>query len=355
MNKKIIFDIGHPAQVHNFKHVYKELVDKGWEGFFTLKNKEVAKRLLDAENIPYRELRSNKKGKLNKLIDTFININLFLLYCLKFKPSIVVSRNSIHATVVCRLLGIPHIGLSDTENSFIFSKYVDVILTGNSFRLNLGEKQIRFKGNIELFYLHPNRFKPTNVLPLLGLEKKEKYTIIRFVSWDAHHDVGHKGLMLENKINAVTEFSKQGKVFISSEKQLPEQLLKYKINIPPDKMHDVIASASLLYGESSTMASEAAVLGVPAIFHDDFGRGYTDEEEKFGLVFNYSESVEDQNRAIKKGVELLNMDRNVFLERKKTFLSEKIDTTAFLVWFIENYPKSFIIMKENPDFQNRFK
>lgn len=33
----------------------------------------------------------------------------------------------------------------------------------------------------------------------------------------------------------------------------------------------------------------------------------------------------------------------------------KIDVTAFMVWFVENYPQSAKIMKENPNFQNRFK
>ena len=36
-------------------------------------------------------------------------------------------------------------------------------------------------------------------------------------------------------------------------------------------------------------------------------------------------------------------------------LAYKIDITAFLVWFVENYPVSAKIMKENPDYQNRFK
>jgi len=36
-------------------------------------------------------------------------------------------------------------------------------------------------------------------------------------------------------------------------------------------------------------------------------------------------------------------------------LKDKIDVTAFLVWFIENWPESFNIMKENPDYQYRFK
>jgi len=36
-------------------------------------------------------------------------------------------------------------------------------------------------------------------------------------------------------------------------------------------------------------------------------------------------------------------------------LSEKIDVTAFIVWFVENWPESFKIMKENPDYQLNFR
>jgi len=36
-------------------------------------------------------------------------------------------------------------------------------------------------------------------------------------------------------------------------------------------------------------------------------------------------------------------------------LEDKIDVTAFLVWFVENYPESFSIMRENPDYQAGFK
>jgi len=36
-------------------------------------------------------------------------------------------------------------------------------------------------------------------------------------------------------------------------------------------------------------------------------------------------------------------------------IKEKIDPTQFLVWFIENYPGSIEIMKNKPNYQNRFK
>lgn len=41
--------------------------------------------------------------------------------------------------------------------------------------------------------------------------------------------------------------------------------------------------------------------------------------------------------------------------RRQKMLSEKIDVTAFMVWFIENYPDSVKVMKENPDYQYNFK
>jgi hypothetical protein len=160
------------------------------------------------------------------------------------------------------------------------------------------------------------------------------------------------------KNKAVKELSKYAKVFISSEGELPDDLKKYQIKIPPEKMHDALTFATLLYGESSTMASECACLGTPAIFHDNKGRGYTDEEgEKYGLVFNYSESIEDQNKSLKKAIELLNATnlKQEFQTRRKKMLADKIDVTAFMVWFIENYPESAKIMKENPNYQNRFK
>ena len=97
-------------------------------------------------------------------------------------------------------------------------------------------------------------------------------------------------------------------------------------------------------------------VGVTYIFN--IGRGYTKEQEnKYGLVFNYTSSEYDQGKAINKGIELLKQKniKEEFQKRCQKMLTEKIDVTAFMVWFIENYPVSFKIIKENPDFQYNFK
>jgi hypothetical protein len=259
------------------------------------------------------------------------------------------------------LLRKKHFVLADTESSGIyntaFAKFVSAVLTAKSFQKTLRKDQIRFDGNIELFYLHPNRFTPNEgILDLLGVEKGEPYVIMRFVSWDAYHDKGLSGFTDANKMRAVQEFSKHARVFISAEKELPPELEPYMIQIPPERMHDALAYASLFFGESATMASESAVLGTPAVFLNENWFGSTGEEEKYGLLFSFKSSLRDQEQAIAKGGELLSASDTKALmhTNRQRFLQDKIDVTAFMVWFIENYPDSFHTMRTNPDYQYRF-
>ena len=233
------------------------------------------------------------------------------------------------------------------------------ILIPTCYKKDIGEKHIKYNSYNELAYLQKKYFTPDyKIFDMLGIKTDERYVIMRFVSRTAVHDIGHKGLGMKMKRKAVQEFSKHVKVFISSELKLPDDLRSYKIPIPPEKIHDALYYANMLYGESSTMASECACLGTPAIYIDDAGRRYTEEEErKYGLLFNYTASVTDQERSIEKGIELLKRPdlKNEWREKRERMLEDKVDVTAFLIWFVENYPGSAEIMKEDPDYQYKFK
>jgi uncharacterized protein len=353
---------GHPAQVHNFKYVKKKLEDEGHVVFWMATEKDISSYLLNRYNIKYTPLEKPGEKITSKIYHLLKNTIMCFGFIKKNNINIIISRLSPYAALAGFFLRRLHIALSDTETSgiydTIFSKFVTSFFTAKSFQRNLRKDQIRFDGNIELFYLHPNRFKPDEeIFDLLEVEKGEPYVIMRFVSWDAYHDKGLSGFKDANKIKAVREFSNYAKVFISAEKNLPVELEPYKIKIPPEKMHDALAFASLFFGESATMASESAVLGTPAVFLDKIGRGYTDEEEEYGLVFNYKNSLADQEKAIAKGVDLLTRPgtKDIMQKNRKNFLEDKIDVTAFLVWFIENYPESFGVMKEKPGYQYKFK
>lgn len=359
---RIFIDIGHPAHVHYFKNFIKIMEQHGHEFLITARDKDVAHKLLKSYNFPFINRGKGKGNLFGKFI--YIWKADLLLYKLakRYKPDLLLSFASPYAAHVAKLIGKPHIVFDDTENAWLnhilYAPFSNVILSPNTFLKCFSRKQIFFNSYMELCYLHPNYYKPrTEVSKILGIGADEKYIILRFVSWLANHDIGHSGLTNNHKIKCVKSLSDYAKVFIVSESELPMELEKYRINIPAEMMHDALNYCSLLYGESATMASECAVLGVPSIYFDNVGRGYTDEEEtKYGIVHNFSESLEDQQKGLEKAIKILETnDNKKYVQIRDRILSDKIDPTAFMVWFVENYPGSATIMKENPEYQNRFK
>ena len=230
----------------------------------------------------------------------------------------------------------------------MYLPFTSVVLTSDYEHPIHDAKVLKYPGYNELLYLHPHRFMPMKreeVCRMLGIETQERYVLMRFVSWHATHDKGHKGVSLENKMEAVRQMSRYARVFISSESPLPSELAAYKLSTAPEMIGHVLAHATLVFGESATMVSEAAMLGVPGIYLDNTGRYYTrDLQERYGLCWCYTESMADQEKAIAKGVELLSCEPETLVEQmhaaSQKLLAEKIDVTAWLVWFIENYPKS---------------
>jgi predicted glycosyltransferase len=396
---KLLIDLGHPAHFHIFRNLATELQRHGHTILFTCREKECTVDLLKANKlnfISFGKPFTTTAGKIRGLV--LFNYRIFRVLR-NFKPNLTLGHSSIYAAQMSWLLGIPHISVEDTGNMEqirLYKPFTKAILVPDSFHLNLGKKQIRYAGNHELAYLHPKRFTPDRSWQLavpfsnfafhrshfqfpisesavrsselavgshdgIGHAKsgiRYDFVVLRFVAWHASHDKGHHGISEENKRKAIAAFSRFGQVFISSEGPLPEDLETYRLQVPPEKLHDVIASASLVYGESATVASEAALLGVPAIYLDNIGRCYTrEEEDKYGLVFNFTESEEDQEKSILKGVELLSTPgiKEEWQKRRQKMLSDKIDVTAFLAWFVENWPESMKIMKATPEYTERFK
>lgn len=359
---KILIDIGHPAHVHLFKNFAWQMQKKGHKILFTCRDKEFEIYLLKKYGFEYRSFGKKYSSKFGKILGLIEFDFKEFISGLKFKPDMFLSHGSMYAAHAAYILRKPHISLEDTFNQEqvrLYKPFTDVILTGDYSHPDLGEKETRYKGYHELAYLHPNYFSPDKtVLEELGVKENEKYVIIRFVSWQATHDAGHKGITFENKLKAVKEFEKYAKVFISSESELPKELEAYRIKIEPHRMHDALAFASLLFGESTTMAEECAMLGVPACIIYKHKTYYTQHlENDYELLFNYTLEESDQLKAIEKGVELLNTPnlKEQWQEKRNKMLADKIDVTAFMVWFVENYPSSVQILKDNPEFQNNFK
>lgn len=359
---RILIDINHPAHVHLFKNVAHALIENGDEVFFTTRRKEISHLLLETTGMPYKILGNHYQSKAGKVYGIFKYDLLLLIEALRFKPDMFLSMGSIYASHVSFLLKKPNILLQDTENAKLQHRlsypFADAILNPKCYRDYEGHKQFRYDGYHELAYLHPKRFTPDpGELVPLGVRPGEIYTIVRFVSWNANHDFSHRGLTDQEKISAVEAFSKYGKVFITSEAPLPKELEPYRIRTRIDRIHHIMAFASLLYGESATMASECAILGVPSIYINNQRLGYLDELQKeFDLVYNYSDTPEQKVLALNQGIEVLRgWNKAEWLARRDKMLRERIDLTGFLYWFIQNFPQSMETLRTDPVAQNRFK
>lgn len=358
----ILIDIGHPAHVHVTKHFAHEMEKRGHSVLFTCRQKEFIIQLLEAEGFQYVSFGEKYTTTLKKLWGMVKFDYKMWRTSLRFKPDVYVSLGSMYAAQVSALLRKPHICFEDTYNMEqvrLYRPFTDLILTGDYEHPQMSKtKEFHMAGYNELAYLHPNRFMPDkSVLKELGIEKDEKYVLVRFVAWNASHDLGHQGISFTNKMKAVKIFSKYGRVFISSESRLPEELKGYQLPTHPDRIHDVIAFASLVYGESSTMSEEAAMLGIPSIYLNNDSTCYTKHLEKdYQLMYNLTESNDDQFEAIQLGVDLLSKEKSqIWKDRRDAMLQEKIDVSAFLTWVVENWPKSKDVIMENPDYQYYFR
>lgn len=360
----LLIDICHPAHVHLLKNVYKRLVENGNDVTVTVKDLPVAIKLLEIYDIPYVYIGQKsdsigKKGLMQLLYD-------FKLWKIALKKRIDVGvGTSVTIAHVSKLSKMKSIILDDDDDEVepLFVKYAhrfaDSIMTPVGTHRK-SPKTVFYPSYHALAHLHPNYFKPDpSVLKEAGVKEGEKFFVMRFNAFKAHHDVGVVGLTIENKRRLVDLLSKQGKVFITTEKNIDDEFKKYQIKLSPEKVHSLMYYATMFVGDSQSMTSEAAILGTPAIRCNTFvGKLHTlnEIERKYDMTYGFL--PQDSEKMFKKIEELLALPnlKEWWKEKRDNLLAEKIDYTAFLAWFIENYPQS-VQQSQNatPEFWEQFK
>lgn len=342
---RVLVEILHPAHVHFFKNAIRHWQARGDEVLVLSREKDVANALLDANGIPYRSISRLGKKKFSLVGEMLVRDVRMYAQAFQFKPDVLVGIMGVTIVQVGKLIGRPAIVFYDTENATITNRFVyplaHSVCTPACYAARVSGRHLTYPSYHELAYLHPHRFTADpDIVRRGGIDPEQPYFMLRFVSWQASHDVGERGFDLASKSRLVALLEKHGRVLISSEHPLPPELERYRFNAPVEHIHHFIAHARLLIGESATMASEAAVLGVPAFYIADTGRGYTDDlEQVYGLVHNFK--LDQFESAIERVKELLahpNLKQDAAARRAK-MLSERIDTTAWLIDYVDEVAK----------------
>lgn len=360
---KIFFYFGHPAQFHFYKNIFSVLKENGHEIHLFIKTKDVLETLVSETGCPYKNIQPGERGKSKwATLLSLLKRDIFISFqVLKHKPHLLIASDPSfsHAGFLFR---IPSLNFIDDDfdaagyYANITYPFTSTIITPDTVKAGRWEyKRICYKGYMKLAYLHPGWFIPelTKIGDLRGVD----YFLIRLSGLSAHHDSGKKGISSKALQKIIEKLSCKGRVIISAEGQTDPELEPYKIKIPVSDMHHFLYHAKALISDSQSMSGEAAMLGVPSVRISSFKGKLSvleDLEHKYGLTFAFH--PEEENEIYQKIEELIGMPdlEEVFQQRRQKMLNDKIDVTAFSIWFIENYPESKRIMQENPKFQNNF-
>lgn len=338
---RVLVEILHPAHVHFFRNAISEWTKRGDEVLVLSREKDVANDLLRAYEIPFESISSIGESKWSLLSEMLVRDARMLARARRFRPDVLVGIMGVTIAQVGALIRRPAVVFYDTENAKVTNRFVyplaHSVCTPQCYAAPVNGNHVRYPSYHELAYLHPSRFAPDReVVRAAGVDPESRYFLLRFVSWQASHDVGEEGFSLPMKRALVEALSTRGRVLISSEKPLPSELEEFRFVAPPEQIHHFIAFSQMLVGESATMASEAAVLGVPAFYIADTGRGYTDEQEaRYGLVFNYKrENAAQAFERVKALLDDEDFPRRV-KEGHERLLSERVDATAWLLSYMD--------------------
>lgn len=338
---RILIDILHPAHVHFFRNFHDEMVGRGHELYITARAKDRSLDLLDQFGLPYEHLSDQRSGSAGMTVEMVQRTGRLVRVMRRFRPDVMTGVMGPSIAIAGAVRRVPAVVFYDTEfatqtNRFVYP-LAHSVCTPDCYQGKVAGTHRRYAGYHELAYLHPNRFRPDPAkLGAFGVSPDEPYSIVRFVSWQAVHDRHERGLTAVRKRRLVELLQGYGRVILSSEAPLPPDLAPLEIRGPVHDIHHLMAHAQLVVGESATMSSESAVLGVPAVFIATSGRGYTDDEEKrYGLVRHFTEA--EYGRALGTIEELFaNSPRDFGRAARQRLLDEKIDVTQWMIDYFES-------------------
>lgn len=341
----IFFNISHPAHVHLFKNAITILKNRGHTIVIGARKKEFTVDLLNAYGFEHTILTRKGVGILGLVRELLIQQYKIAHIIKKHSIDIMLQMNGIFNAPVGKLFNIPTLAFSDTENdifankfSFFLTKHVFVPTCFDHGTFEGSKNMIHYPGYHELAYLSPQYFLKT--------PPPQKRFLVRFVGWGAGHDIGETGLSAKQKIKIVMMLNNYGTVHVSSEAPLPPEIDSFAHKLHPSKIHKFMRGCKMIVGESATMASEAACLGIPAIFISNTGRGYTTEQDKkydlikhFGLN-QWEDIIHTIDQWASKDL------YKTWQKRQRQMLADKIEVTNWLVDLIENYPDSITSTKK---------
>lgn len=345
-----LFFFVHPSKFYVFRETINQLKLHGHCVEIVITSKDILEDLIRGEKWEYINIcpKGRKLKNIHPFLSSFIYffITIFRLWRVtKNKKYDLFITDDLLVYIGCcrRILTFSFIDddLKVVKLSRIILSMSHKILSPDITDLEkYNSKKIAFPSYKELAYLHPNVFVPNKEIVRSFNPEMKPYFILRLVSLRAYHDVGMKGLSNQQVHMLIAMLENYGEVYISSERELPEELKRYRLSINPIYIAHVLYYAEMFIGDSQTMSSEAAILGITTFRCNDFVGKISvmnEKEDKYKLMFSYSPGKFDQ--MIQKIESILKDEdfKETFRIRRQQLLNDKIDLSAFMIWCFENH------------------
>lgn len=364
---KVLFYFGHPAQYLFLRPTLRDMQRSGDHQItIVIKTKDVLESLLKQDGMEYLNILPQERGRSKLAIGmSLLKRNLKLIPVIrKRRPQLLVGTDASMAQLG-KLFGINRITITEDDYPVIKTlgrltyPFTQTILCPEVCSVGAWqEKKIGYRGYMKLAYLHPSVFVPDEQV-LLQYNLSKPYALIRLAKLTAHHDFGIQGISNEVLDRLIAILERKGyQVILSSEAETDKKYQKHLLRVKVTDMHQLLYHASMLISDSQSMSVEAAMMGVPSLRLSDFAGKISVLEElenTYQLTFAFKPGSVD---ALEKKLDAL-LDvphlKEEFAGRRMRMLDDKINVSAFLTWFITQYPKSSEVMQQDPEFQLKFK
>jgi len=322
----ISFDLGHPAHYLTFRNVLKNSDNLGFKPFIFIQEKDVLKDLLINDGFEF-VTRKNKGTTISRV--SLLPRDIIYLRKLFKNRNIIANfaKCSPVGSCVAKSLNKRSIELDDTEPAsgqiFLFRWTATEIWTPHCYYRDLGPKHKKFKGLIQLAYLHPSVFKPDKSIPnSYELLERDNLIILRIINYQAAHDWSYRSYK-DNYDDLIEKLDKDYDIILSIEGDYyPKKWEKYIIKIKPQDYHHILAFSKLYIGSGASTAAECAVLGTPSIYTNFESRGFIDLLEKKYKIIN---SIPQTSLNINNVKKMLEIEKSKWKKIGKLIIKDSIN------------------------------
>lgn len=290
---RILFDIVHPADVLFFQHPIQALIARGDEVKIAAREKDVTTTLLADFDLPFTTLSQAGRGLFGLGRELIVRDWRLWRMARDWQPDVMLAFGGVSISHVGRISGIPALSFYDTEIASLQTRltwpFITHLYVPQGYAGAVPEKRVtRAPWYKELSYFHPQRFKPDIArAKAAGYDPQRANIFMRLVSWGANHDLGKAGWTMDFLRQLIRKLGTEAKIHISSEMPLPDDLAPFAYQGRRGDIHHLMGFCQLYLGESATMAAEAVMLAVPALYIADDWRSYMDEMEQAGCLAQF--------------------------------------------------------------------